>query len=127
MTELFAGLKSPSFVVDEEALEKNASVLGDIQRRTGCRILLALKAFSMWKAFPVLKDTLKGVCASSLHEARLGREEFGGEVHVFAAAYSPEEFSSLLNFSDHIVFNSFAQLERFLPAARPFRGPITPL
>lgn len=118
MTELLAGLKTPCFVVDEEALERNVSVLGLVQRRTGCRILLALKAFSMWRAFPVIRDVLRGVCASSPHEARLGREEFGGEVHAFAAAYSKDDFSSLLDVCDHIVFNSFSQFERFLPLVR---------
>jgi carboxynorspermidine decarboxylase len=118
LTDLFAGLKTPCFVVDEEALERNVSVLNSVQSRTGCRILLALKAFSMWRAFPIIRDVLRGVCASSPYEARLGREEFGGEVHAFAAAYSDEDFLSLLEVCDHIVFNSFTQLERFLPLVR---------
>jgi len=104
--------------VDEDALVRNVALLGKIQERTGCRILLALKAFAMWKMFPLLRETLRGVCASSPHEARLGRECFGGEVHAFAAAYSQQDFSRLLEVCDHIVFNSFSQLKRFRPMVR---------
>lgn len=112
---------SPCFVVDEELLEKNAAVLETVQRRTGARILLALKGFAMWSLFPLLSadrfcgghGPLQGVCASSVDEARLGREEFGGEVHAFAAAWSDAEMRELLPLVDHISFNSFAQWRRF--------------
>lgn len=112
---------SPCFVVDEELLEKNAAVLETVQRRTGARILLALKGFAMWSLFPLLSadrsrgghGPLRGVCASSVDEARLGREEFGGEVHAFAAAWSDAEMRELLPLVDHISFNSFAQWRRF--------------
>ena len=104
---------TPCFVLDEAALKRNLSVLASLQDRTGCKILLALKGFAMFSVFPLIRKTLFGVCASSPHEARLGREEFGGEVHTFAAAYSDTDMRQILAVSDHVVFNSFAQWERF--------------
>ena len=104
---------SPCFVLDEAALKRNLSVLASVQDRTGCKILLALKGFAMFSVFPLIRKTLFGVCASSPHEARLGREEFGREVHTFAAAYSDKDMRQILAVSDHVVFNSFAQWERF--------------
>ncbi|MCX7635572.1 MAG: carboxynorspermidine decarboxylase [Syntrophales bacterium] len=106
-------LPTPTYVVDEEVLIKNLEVLKGIQQRTGCRILLALKAFAMFCVFPLLRNYLQGVAASSLHEARLGREEFGGEVHIFSPAYRQEEMGELLGYADHVIFNSFSQWERF--------------
>lgn len=108
-------VKTPCFVVDRQALKRNLAILQNVQDRTGCRILLALKGFAMFRVFPLLRQTLRGVCASSPHEARLGREEFGGEVHTFAAAYSEEHLESLLQYSDVLVFNSFSQWKRFRP------------
>jgi len=106
-------IQTPSFVVDEAAIARNMGILADVKRRTGCRVLLALKAFSMFSVFPHLRQTLDGCCASSVHEARLGREAFGGEVHAFAAAFSEEEMRELVGLVDHITFNSLAQLEAF--------------
>jgi carboxynorspermidine decarboxylase len=106
---------TPCFVVDAAALRRNLAVLADVRRRTGVRILLALKGFAMHRVFPRLAQTLQGTCASSPHEARLGREEFGGEVHVFAAAFSRADVEELLTLADHLVFNSFAQWRRFRP------------
>lgn len=106
-------LTTPSFVVDCEAIERNMQVLAEVKRRTGCRVLLALKAFSTFSAFPYLRKTLDGCCASSVHEARLGRETFGGEIHAFAAAFSEEEMRELVGLADHVTLNSFEQLMRF--------------
>ncbi|NJB67280.1 carboxynorspermidine decarboxylase [Desulfobaculum xiamenense] len=106
---------TPCFVVDEGLLERNLAVLDSVQRRTGARILLALKGFAMFSVFPLLRGTLHGVCASSPHEARLGREEFGREVHAFAAGYSEADMRELVELCDHISFNSFAQYRRFRP------------
>lgn len=104
----------------------NAAILRDVQERSGAKILLALKAFSAYDVFPLLSRAigsgpLWGVCASSVDEARLGRERFGGEVHAFAAAWSEAEMAELLPLADHIVFNSPAQWRRFAPmlAGRP--------
>ncbi|MHB8707722.1 MAG: carboxynorspermidine decarboxylase, partial [Desulfuromonadales bacterium] len=104
---------SPAYVVDLGRLRHNLAILDQVQRRSGAKILLALKAFAMWSTFPVIRQTLHGVCASSPWEARLGREEFGREVHSFAAAFKESDIRELLTISNHLVFNSFAQLERF--------------
>ena len=108
-----ARVATPAFVVDEGLLGDNLAILGRVKARTGCRILLALKCFAMFRVFPLLREILDGICASSPHEARLGREEFGREVHSFAAAYSVADIEQLAVTSDHLVFNSFVQLERF--------------
>lgn len=110
---------SPCFVIDLEKLRANAQTLAAVQDATGARILLALKAYSAWATFPVLsrafQGPLWGTCASSVDEARLGREEFGGEVHAFAAAWSESEIAALSGIADHIVFNSLEQWRRFKP------------
>ncbi|TLM65657.1 MAG: carboxynorspermidine decarboxylase [Deltaproteobacteria bacterium] len=106
---------SPAYVVDLGRLRHNLAILDEVQRRSGAKILMALKAFAMWETFPLIARTLKGVCASSPWEAQLGREKFGGEVHSFAAAFKEADVRELLAISDHLVFNSFAQLERFRP------------
>jgi carboxynorspermidine decarboxylase len=106
---------SPAYVVDLGRLRHNLSILDEVQKRSGAKILMALKAFAMWSVFPLIRETLHGVCASSPWEARLGREEFGREVHSFAAAFKESDIVELLSTSNHLVFNSFAQLERFRP------------
>ncbi len=111
-------LETPAYVVDEGLLRRNLAILADVKKRAGCKILLALKCFSMFSLFGIIRETLDGVCASSPHEARLGREEFGREVHAFAAAYSEKDVRELAATCDHIVFNSFAQLDRFGGMAR---------
>jgi len=106
---------SPAYVVDLGRLRHNLAILDDVQQRSGAKILLALKAFSMWSVFPTIARTLHGVCASSPWEARLGKEEFGREVHSFSAAFREGDVVELLKSSNHLVFNSFSQLERFRP------------
>ncbi len=107
---------SPCFVTDLAALRHNVALLDTVQQRTGAKILLALKAFSQWRTFGVLSRAksgpLYGCCASSPDEARLAREEFGGEVHAFAAAWSRDELAETLRYADHVVFNSFEQWRR---------------
>ena len=111
-------LPSPCFVVDEGKLIGNLEILQSVQERTGCTIVLALKGFAMTATFPTIRKYLKGTTASGLHEALLGHEEFGGEVHVYSPAYTEQEFLQLLDVSHHISFNSFTQKERLLPLAR---------
>lgn len=106
-------LPTPSYIVDERLLTKNLETLNSIQQRTGCRILLALKGFSMFSIFPIAGKYLKGVTASSLFEARLGYEEMGKEVHIYAPAYVDKEFDEILSYCDHITFNSFEQWNRY--------------
>lgn len=110
----FEGIKTPCYVIDEERLKKNGELLADVSRRTGCKILLAQKAFSNYDCYPLLRQYLAGTEASGLYEARLGAEEMPGkEVHVFCGAYREEEFEELLQYADHIVFNSVRQLAKF--------------
>ncbi|MDD2365287.1 MAG: carboxynorspermidine decarboxylase [Desulfuromonadaceae bacterium] len=106
---------SPAYVVDLGRLRHNLAILDSVQERSGAKILLAMKAFSMWSLFPLISRTLHGVCASSPWEARLGMEEFGREVHSFSAAFKESDVVELLQVSNHLVFNSFAQLECFRP------------
>jgi carboxynorspermidine decarboxylase len=108
-------IRTPAFIVDEELVCRNCEVLASVKQRTGCKILLALKGFALWPLFPMIRGYLDGVCASSPWEARLGRKEFGGEVHANAAAYSDNDFAELLTLCDEIDFNSFAQLAQFRP------------
>jgi len=115
---------TPSFVIDRVLLRKNLGILDSVQKRTGAKILLALKGFAMFSSFPLVREYLHGICASSPHEARLGREDFGKEVHSFAAAYSETDFVELAELSDHIVLNSMSQYERFLPLIKKYAGKI---
>lgn len=116
---------SPAYVVDLGRLRHNLAILDSVQKRSGAKILIALKAFAMWSVFPLIRETLHGVCASSPWEARLGREEFGREVHSFAAAFKECDVLELLEISNHLVFNSFAQLERFRPLWEKERGRVS--
>lgn len=111
-----ARVPSPCFVVDEVAIEDNLKILNQVSQRTGAHVLLALKAFSMFALAPLVQKYLKGTCASGLLEARLGREEFGGEVHTFCAAFRDQDFAEVLQLSDHIVFNSIYQWQHFRAA-----------
>lgn len=113
-----AQLNTPYFLVDEGLLKKNLEVLRQVQQEAGCKILLAQKAFSMFACYPLISRYLAGTTASGLYEARLGREEFPGEVHVFSPAYREEEFQALLGLADHFVFNSPSQLRKYAQRAK---------
>ncbi len=118
-TELFAAIPTPAYVLSEAQLEKNGQLLAQVMERTGCKILLAQKAFSNYDFYPLLGKYVAGTEASGLYEARLGWEELAeGEVHVFCGAYTDEDFGELLSYADHIVFNSIHQLAKFGPAAK---------
>ena len=108
-----ASVPSPCFVVDEVAVERNLKILDRVQQESGARILLALKAFSMFSLAPLIMRHLQGTCASGLLEARLGYEEYGGEVHVYSAAYPEEDLRKILGIADHVVFNSLSQWHHF--------------
>ena len=117
--DCFGALRTPCYVIDEERLQENGQILAAVAEHTGCRILLAQKAFSNYAFYPLLAPYLTGTEASGLYEARLGAEEMPGkDVHVFCAAYREDEFDELLKYADHIVFNSVNQLKRFGPAAK---------
>ncbi len=108
-------LPSPCYLIDKDLLRQNLELLRSVEQRTGCKILLAQKAFSMYSLYPMIREYISGTTASSLFEARLGREEMGGQTHIYAPAYREDEFPQIAQLCDHIVFNSFEQLERFYP------------
>lgn len=110
---MFEHLQTPCYVADEKKLRENLEILRDVQERSGCRILLAQKAFSMFRVYPMIGEYLCGTTASGIYEARLGHEEMGKENHVFAPAYKEEHMKELVKICDHIIFNSFAQYEKY--------------
>ncbi|MEG3241433.1 carboxynorspermidine decarboxylase [Streptococcus suis] len=103
---------TPAYVIDEARLVNNLEILKSVQDRTGCKVLLAQKAFSMYATYPLISQYLTGTTASGLYEAKLGREEFGGEVHIFAPAFKDADLDEILEIADHIVFNSERQLRK---------------
>ncbi len=105
--------KTPFYIVDEALIIKNLEILKRVSRRTGAKILLAQKAFSMYSLYPLISEYLSGTTASSLFEARLGYEEMrGSETHIYAPAFSDDDFDEIIKICDHIVFNSFSQWDR---------------
>lgn len=109
----FDELPTPCYVVDEALVEQNLKILHGVMERTGCKILLAQKAFSMYALYPLIGEYLSGTAASGLYEARLGFEEMGKENHVYSAAYRADEMDEIISICDHIIFNSFSQLEKY--------------
>lgn len=109
---------TPAYVIDEAKLVHNLEILKSVQDRTGCKVLLAQKAFSMYATYPLISQYLAGTTASGLYEAKLGREEFGGEVHVFAPAFKDADLEEILEIADHIVFNSERQLRKHIDKCR---------
>ncbi len=103
----YSKIETPAYVIHEGVLEDNLKILKKVKDKTRAKILLALKGYAAWKTFPLIKKYLDGVCASSVNEARLGREKFGKEVHTFAPAYTEQDIREHLQYSDHIIFNSF--------------------
>ena len=108
-----AAIRTPFYVVDETLLKKNLEILKDTAERAGCRILLAQKAFSMYSCYPLIGEYLDGTTASGLYEAKLGKECMGKENHIFSPTYREDEFEEVLESCEHLVFNSFSQLECF--------------
>lgn len=106
-------MQTPAFVVDLDKLEDNCRLLGQVQKQSGAKILLALKGFAAWSTFPLISKYLAGTTASGPFEARLGREQFPGEVHVYAPAYSDRDMDECLALCDHVIFNSLSQWERY--------------
>lgn len=111
-TDIWNKLPTPCYVVDEEKLKQNLTILQKLEQDTGCHVLLAQKAFSMYSLYSLIGQYLSGTTASGLYEARLGREEMGKENHVFAPAYKEKDMKELVQLCDHIIFNSFAQYEK---------------
>lgn len=109
----YSALETPAYVIHEGALQENLEILARVKKATGCRILLALKGYAAWKTFPMIAKALDGVCASSVNEARLGREAFGKEVHSYAPAFSDRDIEEHLIYSDHLAFNSPTQWKKY--------------
>ena len=114
----YSKIPSPAFVLDEKLLRKNLELLNDVQQKAGIEIILAFKGFAMWSAFPLVMQYLSGATASSLNEAKLCFEEMKTRAHVYSPVYFENEFSELMNYASHIVFNSFSQFERFYPKTK---------
>ncbi len=111
-------LPSPCWILEEALLLKNLRLLEHIKQESGAKILLALKGYALWKSFPLMRDFLDGCCASGLHEALLGAETFGKEVHTYAPAFKAEEIAQIATHSHHLVFNTPAQLHTFATMAK---------
>lgn len=105
--------KTPYYIVDETLLTRNLQILRTVAQATGCKILLAQKAFSMFSLYPLIGRYLDGTAASGLFEAKLGKTEMGGETHIFATAYREEEFDEITEICDHVIFNSFGQWQKY--------------
>jgi carboxynorspermidine decarboxylase len=111
---------TPGFVVNLEHLEENLKLLNYVKSKSGAKIILALKGFSMFSVAPLVKKYLNGTTASGLHELILGHSEFGGESHVYSPAYDPRDFQEILSRADHIVFNSPSQWKAFKEQVRSY-------
>ena len=111
-------IPNPCYVMEEDKLRRNLSLISDVSRRADVNIILAFKAFALWKSFGVFREYIHSTTASSLYEARLAKEEFGEKAHTYSPAYVDEEFDEIVKCSSHITFNSLSQYERFGERAR---------
>ena len=114
----FEYIPSPSFVLDETLLIKNLELIQQVQERAGVNIILALKGFAMWSAFPIVKKYIKGAAASGLHEAQLIHEELGMDAHTYSPAFKDEDISEIIKYSSHITFNSLSQYKKYIDVLR---------
>jgi len=122
-TDWLDQVPSPAFVVHLGVLEANARLLREVADEAGCKVLAALKAYSLFHTFPLLARYLDGACTSGVHEARLAHDYFGGELHCFAPAYTAEDLAELLPLAQHLVFNSAWQWERYRDEVRGYFQP----
>ncbi|MEA2111818.1 MAG: carboxynorspermidine decarboxylase [Campylobacterota bacterium] len=111
--DIINSINTPCYVCEEALLERNLKILDDVQQRSGAKIILALKGFAMHSTFPLVKQYLKGATASGLHEAKLAYDKMGGELHTYSPAFNEEDINEIATISDHIVFNSPAQLDKY--------------
>lgn len=111
-------LPSPCWLLDESALYQNLKLIEQVKEKSGAKILLALKGYALWKSFPLLIPYLDGCCASGLHEATLAYEEFGKEVHTYSPAFKQEQIAPIAKLSNHLVFNSPSQFQRYAKEAK---------
>ncbi|MDR1402190.1 MAG: carboxynorspermidine decarboxylase [Tannerellaceae bacterium] len=116
----FEKIPSPCYVMEEERLRKNLSLIKYVKEQAGVNIILALKAFAMWKSFPIIREYISSSTASSIYEARLAFEEMGSLAHTCSPAYTEKDFPLILKYSSHITFNSLSQFERFYPMVQAY-------
>lgn len=116
----YSKIPSPSYVLDEARLRNNLELIKRVKESAGVEIILAFKAFALWKVFPIIREYIFFSTASSYSEARLAVEEFGNPAHTYSPAYSEEEFPEIIKCSSHITFNSLSQFERFYPQVKKF-------
>ncbi len=121
----FSEIPSPCYVIDEQLLRKNLLLIKSVKERAGVDIILAFKAFAMWKVFPIIKEYIGYSTASSLSEARLAKEEMGSLAHTYSPAYKEKEFPTIMDCSSHITFNSLSQFERFYPQTKQHKNNIS--
>ena len=115
-----SSIKTPYWLLEEELLENNLKLLSDIKEQTGVKILLALKGYALWQSFPLVAKYLDGCCASGLHEAKLSNEKFKKETHTYSPAFKEEDIEEIATISNHLVFNSPSQFERFALLAKKY-------
>jgi len=117
----FNDIPSPAYVLDESLLRKNLSLIKSVKDRSGAEIILAFKAFALWKSFPIVREYIPYSTASSIFEAQLAFEEMGNPAHTYSPAYTEENFPTILKYSSHISFNSLSQFERFYPTVQAYK------
>ncbi len=118
----FEGVETPCYVLEEDLLRRNLCLISRVAERAGVEIILAFKAFALWKTFPVFREYIRHTTASSLYEARLAAEEFGSRAHTYSPAYTERDFPGILACSSHVTFNSFTQYERFYPQVKAYNA-----
>lgn len=118
-------IPSPCFVMEEELLRKNLSLIKSVKERAGVNIILAFKAFAMWKSFPIIREYIPYSTASSVFEAQLAFEEMGSLAHTFSPAYTADNFPVFMRYSGHITFNSLSQFNRFYPETLKYRKKVS--
>lgn len=118
-------IPSPCYVMDENLLRKNLELIKSVKERAGVNIILAFKAFAMWKAFPIIRNYIPYSTASSVWEAQLAYEEMGSLAHTFSPAYTPDNFPLFIKYSSHITFNSINQFNRFYPETKKYRKKVS--
>lgn len=123
--EQIKSIPSPCYVMEESLLRRNLSLISRVATEAGVEIILAFKAFALWKSFPIFREYINSVTASSLFEARLAFEEFGSRAHAFSPAYTDEEFDEIMHCCSHISFNSLTQYERFYSRTTSSKHPVS--
>jgi len=118
-------MKTPYWLLEEKLLENNLKILADIKKQTGVKILLALKGYALWQSFPMVSKYLDGCCASGLHEAKLSDEKFKRETHTYSPAFKEEDIKEIATISNHLVFNSPAQLRAFSDLAKGYNSSLS--